>query len=31
MAIAHDIILAHGGEIKVNSLVGHGTTIDIFL
>jgi len=31
MAIAHDVILTHSGEIKVNSLVGYGTTIDIFL
>jgi signal transduction histidine kinase len=31
MAIAHDIILAHGGEIKVHSVFGHGTTIDILL
>ncbi|BBH22629.1 two-component sensor histidine kinase [Paenibacillus baekrokdamisoli] len=31
MAIAHDIIQAHDGEIKVNSLIGQGTTIDIHL
>ncbi|MGG4454014.1 sensor histidine kinase [Brevibacillus porteri] len=31
MAIARDIIVAHGGEIKVNSLLGHGTKIEIQL
>ncbi|NEW05675.1 HAMP domain-containing histidine kinase [Paenibacillus sp. SYP-B3998] len=31
MAIAHDIILAHGGEIHVNSRIGEGTKIEIVL
>ncbi|GGH39314.1 sensor histidine kinase [Paenibacillus segetis] len=31
MAIANDIIQAHNGEIKVNSILGHGTTIEIKL
>lgn len=31
MAIAHDIVVAHGGEIKVNSRVGQGTRIEIML
>ncbi|TKI56773.1 HAMP domain-containing histidine kinase [Brevibacillus antibioticus] len=31
MAIARDIIVAHGGEIKVNSLLGLGTKIEIQL
>ncbi len=31
MAIANDVIRVHGGEIKINSVVGYGTTIDILL
>jgi signal transduction histidine kinase len=31
MAIAHDIIRAHDGEIRIDSLVDHGTRIDIEL
>lgn len=31
MAIAHDTIVAHGGEIKVNSLIGQGIKIEIQL
>ncbi|MGE8202943.1 sensor histidine kinase [Heyndrickxia sp. NPDC080065] len=31
MAIANDIIHAHDGEITIDSLVGHGTTIEIML
>lgn len=31
MAIANDIVQAHHGEIKVNSVMGHGTTIEIKL
>jgi len=31
MAIANDVIRVHGGEIKINSVVGHGTTIEILL
>lgn len=31
MAIANDIVKAHHGEIKVNSVMGHGTTIEIQL
>ncbi|WP_028391117.1 sensor histidine kinase [Bacillus cihuensis] len=29
MAIANDIIRAHDGEIRIDSVVGHGTTIEI--
>ncbi|WP_301169613.1 sensor histidine kinase [Brevibacillus nitrificans] len=29
MAIARDIVLAHGGEIQMNSIVGQGTRIEI--
>ncbi|GAA0831632.1 HAMP domain-containing sensor histidine kinase [Bifidobacterium pullorum subsp. gallinarum] len=31
MAITHDIIIAHGGDIQVQSEVGQGTTIEIRL
>ncbi|MBW5469506.1 sensor histidine kinase [Brevibacillus formosus] len=31
MAIAHDIVVAHGGEISVKSRVGQGTRIEIML
>lgn len=31
MAIANDIILAHEGEITIDSLFGYGTTIEIIL
>lgn len=31
LAIAHEIILAHGGNIKVKSKPGQGTTFEIFL
>ncbi|SEM63295.1 Histidine kinase-, DNA gyrase B-, and HSP90-like ATPase [Paenibacillus sp. cl141a] len=31
MAITHDIVIAHGGEIKVRSEVGQGTIAEIKL
>lgn len=31
MAIANDIVHVHGGEIKINSVIGLGTTIEIQL
>ena len=31
LAIAQEIVQAHGGKIGVRSLVGHGTTIQIHL
>ncbi|OAB36864.1 two-component sensor histidine kinase [Paenibacillus macquariensis subsp. defensor] len=31
MAIANDVIRVHNGEIKINSVVGYGTTIEILL
>jgi signal transduction histidine kinase len=31
LAIAHEIILAHGGEIRVTSAEGKGTTVEILL
>ena len=31
LAIAHEIILAHGGEIRVQSEEGRGTTVEVLL
>lgn len=31
LAVVHGIVTSHGGEIKVSSCVGSGTTVDIFL
>jgi two-component system sensor histidine kinase HydH len=31
LAIVHKIIEAHGGEVRVESEVGHGTTVTLLL
>ena len=31
LAIAHDIVQAHGGKISVRSRLGEGTSFDVFL
>ena len=31
LAIAHEIVLAHGGKISVRSRLGKGTSFDVFL
>lgn len=31
LAIVKHIVLAHGGELKIESVVNHGTTVRIFL
>jgi two-component system sensor histidine kinase ResE len=31
LAIAHEIVQAHGGRIGVRSRLGEGTTFDVFL
>ena len=31
LAIAHDIVQAHGGKINVRSRLGEGTSFDVFL
>ena len=31
LAIVKHIVLAHGGELKIDSVVNHGTTVRVFL
>ncbi|MCB1259204.1 MAG: hypothetical protein KDB33_02235, partial [Acidimicrobiales bacterium] len=31
LAIAHDVVVAHGGQIELDSRVGVGTTVRVFL